>query len=176
VPRRSTSLSNVAGSAITREIDSKYDVIKEVKENLAMLEELNSTDFDALIAELESAQDFSGITVVSGSPASWDAVTKTLTVPTLQGIAGNDGVDGAVGPQGPIGLTGPQGLQGIKGDTGSTGAAGVDGYNGLTPEIEMYVDANGDLHYGVVAYRRLDESDAGISVLDPLSPSVDEEW
>lgn len=130
MPRGST-LSNVVGTAITREIDSKYDVIKEVSEHLATLETVATEDLDALTAALNEAKDFTGITVVSGDPANWDAVTKTLTVPTLQGPKGDTGSQGIQGPQGVQGLQGPQGDSGPAGPQGSKGDTGLQGERGL---------------------------------------------
>lgn len=98
MPRRSTSLNNITGTAITREIDSKYDVVKSVSNYLVEIETLANEDIDALIAALNEAKDFTGITVVTGSPASWDAITKVLTVP--QGDTGDTGATGADGEDG----------------------------------------------------------------------------
>jgi hypothetical protein len=100
MPRRSTSLNNLTGTAITREIDSKYDVIKAVSNYLTDIETVADADVATLIAELEAAQDFSGISVVTGSPVNWDAVNKILTVPKGDtgntGAPGDDGADGVI--------------------------------------------------------------------------------
>lgn len=146
---------NSTGIAIAREIDSKYDVIRAVSEHLEAIETINTTDIVALIAELEAAQDFTGITVVAGSVASWNPETKVITVPTVQGVQG---------PVGPAGPTGARGLQGVQGYTGSTGASGVDGVdgrpgydgvnglNGMVPILEFSIDNDGDLAYEVIGY------------------------
>ena len=94
MPRRSTSLSNVAGSAITREIDSKYDVIKEVSLHLDEIAEILDMDLATLLAELQEVADFEGLTVISGEDAGWDAVNKILTVPTVKGEPGSNGYNG----------------------------------------------------------------------------------
>lgn len=119
---RSTTLLNVGASAIEREIGSKYDVVKAVSEYLIEIEQLATEDIGALIASLNEAKDFTGITVIGGTTAGWDAVNKVLTVPTVKGDKGDTGI------QGPIGLTGPQGPQGV---------AGIDGLN-LTVEQIVY--------------------------------------
>ena len=81
---RSTTLLNVGASAIEREIGSKYDVVKAVSEYLIEIEQLATEDIGALIASLNEAKDFTGITVVGGTTAGWDAVNKVLTVPTVK--------------------------------------------------------------------------------------------
>jgi hypothetical protein len=86
---RSTTLLNVGASAIEREIGSKYDVVKAVSEYLAEIEQLAAEDIGALIASLNEAKDFTGITVVGGVTAGWDAVNKILTVPTVKVIPVN---------------------------------------------------------------------------------------
>ena len=134
--RASTLGNNVL--AINREIDSRYDAVTAVRDRLPEIELVAGMDIDALIAELENAQDFTGITVVSGAEVAWDAVNKVLTIPR-----GEKGVKGDMGPQGPIGLTGPQGprgaqgIQGIKGDIGPQGPRGLNG-----PRGEKGLDGN----------------------------------
>ena len=104
----------------------------------------------ALTAALNEAKDFTGITVVSGTSASWDAQTKVLTVPTVKGDTGLTGATGLQGLTGLTGLTGQQGVGGAKGNTGLAGAAGVNGVNGLTPTVVItYDNATGDLEYEV---------------------------
>lgn len=120
--RRSSSLNNYTGTGITREIDSRYDDVKIVADNIDDIVLAADTDWDALIASLEEAKDFTGIVVETtdvGNPASWDPVTKVLTVPVQ------------------------------KGDTGSTGAAGD---NGKTPLYDFSVDYYGNLQYELIGY------------------------
>ncbi len=125
MPRRMTSLSNIADLAISREIDSKYDVVKQVAAKLPEIEQIAGEDIDGLITSLNAALDFTGITVVGGEVGAWNPATKVLTVPT------------------------------VKGDTGATGAAGTDGLNGadgvngLTPNIQFSVDPDGNLQYEI---------------------------
>lgn len=140
-----SSLNNTS-IAIAREIDSKYDVIKAVSEHLEAIETINTTDIAALIVELEAAQDFTGITVVAGSVASWNPETKVITVPTVQGV------QGPVGPAGPTGARGLQGVQGYTGSTGASGIDGVDGRHGMVPILEFSIDNDGDLAYEVIGY------------------------
>lgn len=127
---RSSSLANNP-LAITRELDGRYDVVLQVRDNLDLIEQVAGIDFDTILAELESAQDFTGITVVQGETVAWDAVNKILTVP--KGDKGDKGDTGLTGPQGTQGIQGPQGIKGdtgLKGDTGSQGPKGFDGENG----------------------------------------------
>lgn len=149
---RASTLQNTNLLAINREIGSKYDVVKAVSEHLVEIEQLASEDIEGLIASLNEAKDFTGITVVGGTSAGWDAVSKVLTVPTvkgdtgaqgLQGEQGIQGIQGAQGLRGPTGLKGDKGDRGIQGPAGLTGAqglqgpAGVDGLN-LTVEQIVY--------------------------------------
>jgi len=152
LPRRSTSLSNVAGSAITREIDSKYDVIKAVSEKLVEIEELNSSNIDDLISSLNEAKDFTGITVVSGAVASWDESTKVLTVPTVKGDTGETGERGPQGLQGIQGATGARGATGSKGDTGAMGVRGATGNTGPKGEKGDRGDDGSDLTIDQIIY------------------------
>lgn len=134
---RSTTLLNVGASAIERELGSKYDVVKAVSEKLVEIEAVAGINVEELLAELQDAQDFSGISVVTGEVAGWDPVTKVITVPTVKGDKGdkgNTGDVGAVGPQGPIGprgLTGPAGRDGVDGTNGVNGVDGIDGVDGV---------------------------------------------
>src|SRR5574344_365524 len=118
--RASTLGNNVL--AINREIDSRYDAVIAVRNKLPEIEIVAGTDFDGIIRELENAQDFTGITVVSGTEVAWDAVNKVLTVPRgEQGVKGDKGDQGDIGLQGPQGPRGAQGPQGLKGDIGPDG-------------------------------------------------------
>ena len=130
MPMRSSSLANNP-LAITRELDGRYDVVLQVRDNLDLIEQVAGIDFAVILAELESAQDFTGITVVQGETVAWDAVNKILTVP--KGDKGDKGDTGLTGPQGTQGIQGPQGIKGdtgLKGDTGSQGPKGFDGAAG----------------------------------------------
>lgn len=127
---RGSSLQNNTAIAQIRLIDSRYDVIKEVSEHLLEIEQLAAEDIGALIDSLNEAKDFTGITVVAGTVASFDPETKIITVPTLKGDTGDTGAMGPTGPQGPIGLTGARGAQGAKGDTGAMGIQGPQGPTG----------------------------------------------
>ena len=130
MPMRSSSLANNP-LAITRELDGRYDVVLQVRDNLDLIEQVAGIDFAIILAELESAQDFTGITVVQGETVAWDAVNKILTVP--KGDKGDKGDTGLTGPQGTQGIQGPQGIKGdtgLKGDTGAQGPKGFTGDNG----------------------------------------------
>lgn len=130
MPMRSSSLANNP-LAITRELDGRYDVVLQVRDNLDLITQVSGIDFAAILAELESAQDFTGITVVQGETVAWDAVNKILTIP--KGDKGDKGDTGLTGPQGTQGIQGIQGSKGntgLKGDTGSQGPKGFDGKAG----------------------------------------------
>ena len=130
MPMRSSSLANNP-LAITRELDGRYDVVLQVRDNLDLIEQVAGIDFAAILAELESAQDFTGITVVQGETVAWDAVNKILTVPKGdKGDRGDTGNTGLAGPQGIQGSQGIKGDTGLKGDTGSQGPKGFDGEDG----------------------------------------------
>ena len=124
MPMRSSSLANNP-LAITRELDGRYDVVLQVRDNLSLIEQVSGIDFATIMTELEAVQDFTGITVEQGETVAWDAVNKILTVPK--------GDTGLTGPQGAQGIQGPQGIKGdtgLKGDTGSQGPKGFDGAAG----------------------------------------------
>ena len=165
---RSSTLNNCTASAIYREIGSKYDLVKFVAEHMAAIEEVANDDIDALIAALNEAKDFTGITVVGGTVPGWDAVNKVLTVPTVKGDKGNKGDKGEVGPQGPQGpqgLQGPQGIRGAPGINGTNGINGQNGLNGKTPILELvYYSKTGMAEVRVVGYAAGD------------SPITDTEW
>lgn len=127
--RRSSSLNQI-DSGLSREIGSQFDDVKKVADNIDAVVEVSTTDLTGLAAALEEAKDFTGITVVVGEPANWDAVNKILTVPAEKGDKGDTGATGPQGSQGPIGLTGPTGPRGSKGDKGDTGAQGPRGFDG----------------------------------------------
>ena len=153
--RRASSLLGI-DSAIERELDSKYAVIKEIADTIASIEAIASGDLAALTAALNEAKDFTGITVVNGTPATWDAQNKVLTVPTVKGDTGLTG---------PIGLTGPAGAQGVGGAKGDTGLAGAAGADGLTPIVAItYDDITGNLEYEVTY------------IIDPSYIYTSEEW
>ena len=153
--KRASSLQATNVLAINREIDSKYDAVLAVKEKLTEIELVAGFDIDGLLAELQDAQDFTGISVVAGSVASWNPVTKVITVPTVKGDTGSQGVQGIQGPQGVAGAQGPQGPQGIAGVNGTNGINGASGYNGLNgmvPILEFSLDNDYNLQYEVIGY------------------------
>ena len=119
---RSSSLQATNTLAINREIDSKYDAVIAVRDKLTEIELVAGLDIAQILTELQNTQDFTGIKVVTGSTAGWDATTKTITVPTIKGDQGI---------QGPTGATGATGAVGQKGDRGSTGATGANGRDGI---------------------------------------------
>lgn len=83
---RSSSLANNP-LAVTRELDGRYGVVLQVRDNLDLIEQVVGIDFATILAELEAAQDFTGITVVEGPEVDWDPINKILTIP-----GGRDGI------------------------------------------------------------------------------------
>lgn len=136
---RASSLQATNTLAINREIDSKYDAVLAVRDKLTEVELVAGLDIDGLIAELESAQDFTGITVVQGSAVGWDPINKVLTV-----VKGDKGDTGAQGIQGIQGIQGERGIQGIQGTKGDTGAMGATGPRGLTGDQGIQGPAGND--------------------------------
>ena len=158
--RASTLGNNVL--AINREIDSRYDAVIAVKNKLPEIELVSGMDITALIQELEDAKDFSGITVIVGDVASWNPVTKVLTVPVEKGDKGDVGPQGPIGNTGPIGPMGPRGLTGATGNNGTNGKDGINGINGLNgmvPVLEFSLDNDYNLVYEVVGYEEGPPSD-----------------
>jgi len=151
---RASSLQALNTLSVNREIDSKYDAVLAVRDKLTEIELVAGIDVEALLTELQDAQDFTGITVVAGDHTSWDPINKIITVESVKGDTGAQGIQGPQGPQGlsiigPKGDQGPtgakgdigaQGPRGFTGDTGPVGPAGIDGEN-LTVEQISY---NGD--------------------------------
>ena len=74
---RASSLANNP-LAVTRELDGRYDVVLEVRDNLDLITQVSGIDFAAILAELEAAQDFTGITGM-GAGASTFLATPTST-------------------------------------------------------------------------------------------------
>lgn len=158
--RASTLGNNVL--AINREIDSRYDAVIAVRDKLPEIELVSGMDITALIQEFEDAKDFSDITVIVGDVASWDPVTKVLTVPVEKGDKGDVGPQGPVGPTGPIGPRSPRGLTGAAGRDGVDGmhgANGINGLNGKVPVLEFSLDNDYNLVYEVVGYEEGPPSD-----------------
>ena len=125
---RASSLQATNTLAINREIDSKYDAVLQVRDKLPEIEIVAGMNIEALLIELEAAQDFSGISVVQGAEVAWDPIGKVLTVP--KGDKGETGAQGIQGIQGVQGVAGPRGAEGPKGDQGATGVQGPIGYTG----------------------------------------------
>ena len=132
--RRATSLSNNVTSGLTRDVNSKYDIIKAVSKYLVEIELLSELDLVNLTSRLESIADFEGLTVISGVTASWDDVNKILTVPTIQGDIGPVSTT-----PGPIGADGP-GVDHVK----KTSTTHVGGLFSQPGEIDTYT-VYGDL-------------------------------
>lgn len=152
---RASSLQATNTLSINREIDSKYDAVLAVKDKLPEIEIVAGMDIDALLAALEEAQDFTGITVVSGDVTSWDPITKVITVETVKGDKGDAGAAGPQGIRGLQGIQGPRGLTGASGSNGVNGlngANGVNGLDGMVPILEFSLDVDGDLSYEVIGY------------------------
>lgn len=149
MPMRSSSLANNP-LAITRELDGRYDVVLQVRDNLDLITQVSGIDFAAILAELESAQDFTGITVVQGETVAWDAVNKILTVP--KGDKGDKGDTGLTGPQGAQGIQGSQGIKGDTGLKGDTGSQGPKGFDGATGAQGLKGDTGDDLTITQITY------------------------
>lgn len=150
--RASTLGNNVL--AINREIDSRYDAVIAVRDHLPEIELVAGMDFNALIAQMLEAQDFTGITVVEGPNVSWDPINKVLVVPRgKDGINGKDGVDGRDGIDGKDGKRGPKGDKGDTGAPGKNGVNGTNGLHGMVPVIEFQVDDEFNMTYEVVGYK-----------------------
>lgn len=179
MPRRSTSLNNTTGTAITREIDSKYDNVKIVADNIADIDAIVAAINDGSFGDATAVINMVVATGAEGSSATWDGTT--LTIPkgdtgddlTLVGIVNNgNGTMTLTFSDGTVhtteDLTGDTGAQGIQGDTGvqgNAGSAGIPGTNGYTPTIVFsYNETTGDLEY-TITY----DYDSG-------NPLTDEEW
>ena len=107
--RRTSTLKNQYSTAIDKIIGSKYETVQQVAQHLPEIEAVALMDLDALVAAIDEAKDFTGITVVASDTSYWDAATKTLHVATVRGLTGH---------------------RGYKGDTGDRGDRGEDGRDG----------------------------------------------
>ena len=146
---RSSSLANNP-LVITRELDGRYDVVLQVRDNLDLITQVSGIDFAIILAELESAQDFTGITVVQGETVAWDAVNKILTV--SKGDKGDKGDTGLIGPQGTQGIQGPQGIKGDTGLKGDKGSQGPKGFDGAAGAQGLKGDTGDDLTISQITY------------------------
>lgn len=164
MPRRSSSLNNNTGTAINREIDSRYDNVKIVADNIADIDAIVAAINDGSFGDATSIINMVVATGTEGSSATWDGTT--LTIPkgdtgddlTLTSIVNNGNgtitltfSDGTVHTTEDLtGDTGPQGVQGVQGIQGVQGAAGINGLNGYTPIITFsYNETTGDLEYDI---------------------------
>ena len=136
---RASSLINVAGNIIDERVDSKYDKVRIVADNIDAIVTVAALDLEETAVAVDGLAD------------TLDAIQVEIAA---GGLKGDTGEQGAKGDTGDTGATGPQGIQGpigytgAKGDKGDTGAVGPQG---LTPTITMaYNDTTGDLEYTVV--------------------------
>ena len=132
---RSSSLNRV-DSGLSRELGNQYQNVKKVADNIEAVVQAATMDLDSLAEAILEAVNFEGLSVESGEEASWNPVTKVITVPTVKGDKGEDGeslgitsiVAEAGGTfrwtftDGTVYLT--PSLKGNKGDTGDTGPQG----------------------------------------------------
>lgn len=147
---RRTSLGDPIDSALDREIDSKYDVIKTVSDKIIDVE---------TVAGLDIAQTSVDITNLQ---TSIDAAQADIATGILKGDTGDQGVQGEVGPDGPQGPQGLQGPRGLQGSQGLQGLKGTDGFDGLTPDLTIsYNGTTGWLEYDTALV---------------LTPDIEKEW
>lgn len=159
--RRSSSLNQI-DSGLSREIGSKFDVVKKVADNLALIESVGGSELVTLTKpELEALAAMTGVDVVAGvaqyipTIAESDLVTLTAQqwldlfditdaaqlIQNLQAVA----TTLEAGEEVTVDLTGSTLTFGIP-----KGVDGVNGTVGLTPEITLSIDENMNLVYDVV--------------------------
>ena len=94
--RRRTSMGDPLDSALDRNIDSKYDVIKAVYDELGSIEDIGTAIEDGTLDDILAILGMTVATGPEGSSATWDGIT--LTVPRgdtgAQGDKGDAGFDG----------------------------------------------------------------------------------
>ena len=127
--RRSSSLNNFTLTAITREIGSKYDDVKEVADNIDTITAIADSDILNLTEEQLTNAALGGEAYLG--LINMEAVANTL----------GSGSDASVNYDNGI-LT-----LGIP-----RGANGINGSDGLVPDVEFSVDTEGNLQYEVVGY------------------------
>lgn len=87
---RRSSVTSGFNPLLLENISNNIDSVIYVSESMDMIKQLLDMDnLEGLLETVRETMDFTGITVVDGSPASWDGVTKVLTVPTLKGDKGD---------------------------------------------------------------------------------------
>lgn len=117
---RSSSLNAYTTTSISREIDSKYDLIKAVA---------NKIDDVEVVAGLDISATADAIVALNGE---LQAIKNSGVATGEQGPKGDKGDTGDVGPQG---IQGPRGLQGVTGATGAKGDTGARGADGHSPIV-----------------------------------------
>lgn len=136
---RASSLINVAGNIIDERVDSKYDKVRIVAENIDAIVEVAGLDLAETATAVDGLLDTLGVIEAEIAAGAMKGDTGEQGP---KGDKGDTGATGATGAQGPIGYTG---AKGAKGDTGAVGP------QGLTPTITMeYNNTTGDLEYTVV--------------------------
>lgn len=92
--KRSSSLNNYTGTGITREIDSKYDNIKLVAENILDIDSISAAIADGSLANAINIANMVVSQGLEGTLPVWDGTT--LTIP--KGDTGASGLDGVDAP------------------------------------------------------------------------------
>jgi len=94
--RRQTSFTSPVDLAVDREIDSKYDVIAKVSEQIDAIEAINAAIEDGTLDDAIAITGMQVSTGDEGSDTTWDGTT--LTVPRgdtgARGAKGDDGLNG----------------------------------------------------------------------------------
>ena len=122
---RKSSLTDTS-VAISREVQSEYDNIKLVAENINAVKQVASADLGQLGAD------------ITGLEAGIQVIEDKIAAGGLTGPRGLKGDTGAVGPQGIQGVQGPQGIIGVRGFTVRPTINAV--YNPATGDIDLTFD------------------------------------
>lgn len=118
--RRRTSMGDPLDSALDRTIDSKYDVVKAVYDELGSIESINTAIVDGTLNNMLALLGMQVATGPEGSSATWDGTTLTI-------------------PRGDVGLQGESGLNGL---TPNYDFVYNPGSGILSYELVSYTDIN----------------------------------
>ena len=134
--KRRTSMGEPLDSALDRNIESKYDVIANIAENMDKIESIGTAIQDGTLDDITNIVDMDVVTGEAGTEAEWDGTT--LTIPR-----GDRGLRGATGEDGQNGLT--PNIEFTYNDSTGFIEATVNGYTNVNSGDGVVVDTATDI-------------------------------
>lgn len=151
--KRRTSMGEPLDSALDRSIESKYDVIASVAENVDKIESIGTAIQDGTLDNITNIVNMNVATGDAGTQAEWDGITLTV----------------------------PRGDRGLRGDTGEDGLNGLTpnvefSYNAGTGYIEATITGYTNVNAGDVLV--VDTATGITSIVDDVVTEIEteEEW